>query len=100
MRGSSQPFTKPSLHELEQLALAHHRIVQVQAGKLDLPRVVDLQLVEQPVVERAVVLELQGADRVGDALDRIALPVGEIVHGINAPLVAGAVVETRAGCGT
>ena len=78
--------------QLEQLALAHHSVVELQAGKLDLPRVVDLQLVEQPVVERAVVLELQGADRVGDAFDRIGLPVGEIVHGVDAPLIAGAVV--------
>ena len=62
MRGSSQPLTWPSLHQLQQLALAHHRVGQVEPRELDLLRVVDAQLVEEPVVERPVVLELQRAD--------------------------------------
>ncbi len=48
------------------------------------------QVLEEPVVERSVVLELQGADGVRDALDRIGLPVSEVVHRVDAPGVAGA----------
>ena len=36
--------------------------------------------------------ELQCANGVGDFLDTVALPMREVVHGIDAPLVAGAVV--------
>jgi hypothetical protein len=45
-----------------------------------------------PVVELAVVLELEGADRVGDALERVRQRVRVVVHRIDAPGVAGAVV--------
>ena len=37
--------------------------------------------------------ELQGTHGVGDALERIRLAVGVVVHGIDAPLVAGALVR-------
>jgi hypothetical protein len=42
--------------------------------------------------KRPVVFELQGAQAVGDALDAVRQAVGEVVHGIDAPAVAGAVV--------
>ena len=74
MRGSSQPRTWPSLHEPQQLALAHHRVGQVQAGELDLLRPRAPAVLEQPVVERAVVLELERAERVRDALDGVLWP--------------------------
>ena len=45
-----------------------------------------------PVVERAVVFEFQRADGVRDALDGIGLAVGVVVHRVDAPLVAGAVM--------
>jgi hypothetical protein len=32
-----------------------------------------------------VVLELEGADRVGDALEGVAEAVGEVVHGVDHP---------------
>ena len=80
------------LHELQQLALAHHRVGEIEPGELDLLRVVDAQLAAEPVVQRAVVLELQRADRVGDALDRVGLPVRVVVRRVDAPLVAGAMV--------
>ena len=51
--------TWPSVDQPQQLALAHHRVGEVQARELDLPRAVDAQLVEEPVVERPVVLVLQ-----------------------------------------
>ena len=40
-----------------------------------------------PVVEGTVVFELEGAERVGDAFDRVADAVREVVHGVDAPLV-------------
>ena len=49
-------------------------------------------LLDVPVVEGAVGLELQGAQGVGDALDGVALAVGPVVHGVDAPALAGALV--------
>ena len=43
------------------------------------------QLVDKPVVERAVVFEFQCANRMGDAFDRILQPVSPVVHRIDAP---------------
>ncbi len=92
----------PAAHEglvdqLQQLALAHHRVVQVQAGELDLLRVAgDGQVVQHPVVERPMVLELQRADGVGDPLQGVGDGVGVVVHRVDAPAVAGAVVALAA----
>ena len=65
---------------------------QVEAGELNLLRAVDAELLQKPVIQRAVSLEFQSADGMGDALDGVGLPVGEIVHRIDLPGVAGAVV--------
>jgi hypothetical protein len=54
-----------------------------------------VEVFDHPVVERAVHLELQRAQRVGDALERVLQRVREVVHGIDAPGVAGAVVGSR-----
>ena len=78
--------------QLQQPPLAHHRVGQIQPGELDLDGMVDLQLIEIPVVQRSMVLEFQRANRVRDALDRVGLAVREIVHRIDAPFVAGAMV--------
>ena len=81
------------LHQLQQPPLAHDGIVEVQPGELDLSGLGgDVHLAENPVVELAVVLELQGAERVGHAFQRVGQGVGEIVHGIDGPRVAGVVV--------
>ena len=48
--------------------------------------------VEQPVIERALVFEFERAHRVGDVLDRVLDGMGEGVHRIDRPLVAGAVM--------
>ena len=53
----------------------------------------DVQRLDVPVVKRAVVLEFQGADGMRDAFQRVALAVGVVVGGIDAPLVARAVVR-------
>mmetsp|Transcript_82104 Transcript_82104/g.145037 ORF Transcript_82104/g.145037 Transcript_82104/m.145037 type:complete len:405 (+) Transcript_82104:1424-2638(+) len=81
------------LDKLQQLALAHDGVGQVEAGKLDLAWCVrDGQVGEEPLVQGAVQLELQRADGVSDALQGIALAVGIVVHGVDAPLVSCAVV--------
>ena len=81
------------LHEFQQLALAHDRIRQVQASKLNLLRTRrGNQALQKPVVERTVNLELQSADRVGDVFDRILQRMCEIIHRIDAPLIAASVM--------
>jgi hypothetical protein len=66
---------------------------QVEAGELVLAGVEHAELVEEPVVERPVVLELVRAERVRDALDGVALAVRPVVHRVDAPLVAGPVMR-------
>ena len=67
---------------------------QVQPGKLDLRRMeVHVHVVEHPVVELAVVLELERAQGVRDAFQGVGEAVGEVVHRVDAPRVAGAVVR-------
>ena len=81
------------VHELGELALAHHRMAQVQPCELDLLGVVYVQGVEEPVVEGPMVLVLHCADRVGDTLHGVGLPVREVVHWVDHPLIAGAVMR-------
>ncbi len=83
----------PGIDQLDELALAHHRMRQVEPRKLDLPRMVDAELVEEPVIERAMVLVLERAERVRDSLDGVLEPVRPIVHRVDAPRIAGAVVR-------
>ena len=80
------------LDELQQFALTHDGVVEVQTRKLNLLRMMDMQCLAEPVVERTVHFELQRADGVRDTLDGVALSVREIVHRIDAPFVASAVV--------
>ncbi len=51
------------------------------------------QVLDEPVVERPVGLELERAQRVGDALDGVGLAVREVVGRVDAPRVAGARVR-------
>ena len=77
------------LHELAQLAFAHHRVVDAETGKLDLARLAGHgDIVHHPIIERAVRLKLQRAERVCDALERVLNGVGKVVHRVDAPLVA------------
>ena len=81
--------------ELQQLALAHHRVAEAQAGELNLAgqRAREVERLEHPVVERPVDLELERANGMGDALQIIADRMGVIVHRVQAPTVAGPVVR-------
>ena len=82
------------LHELAQLPLGHDGVVDAQPGEFDLPGLVvgDGHVLGHPVVQGAVGLKLQGAEGVGDALQGVLDGVGEVVHGVDAPLVPLAVV--------
>ena len=88
---------RAALHQPGQPPLAQHRVAQVQPGELDLPGDEGRPALRHaPVVERAVVLELQGAERVGDLLDRVGQRVREVVHRVDEPVLAGAVVAQPA----
>ncbi len=82
------------LDQREQLALAHHGVGEVEAVELYLAGAVALvgQLVDKVVVERAVRHKLQRAYRVGHPLEVVALAVGKVIHGVDFPGGAGAVV--------
>lgn len=81
------------LHELAELALRHDRVVDAKAGKLNLARLARHgNIVHDPVVERAVRLKLQRAQRVRDALERVLNGVSKVVHWVDAPLVSLAVM--------
>ena len=54
----------------------------------------NFQILDEPVVQRTVNVKLQSADTVGNALYGIALAVGKVVHRVDAPLGAGAVVRS------
>ncbi len=85
--------------ELLQLALARDGEHQVRARELDLPRAARLalpQLVEEPVVERPMVLELERAQRMRRAFDRVRQRVRVVVHRIDAPLATRALMRDLA----
>ena len=81
------------LHKLAELALRHDRVIDAKAGKLDLARLIGHgNVVHHPVVERAVRLEFERAQRVRDALKRVLDRVCEVVHREDAPFRALTVV--------
>ncbi len=77
------------LHQLDQLALGQHHIGDVQAGKFGLAGAGrDRQVFDEPIIQRAVILEFQGTQGMGHAFDRIALTMGKVIHGIDVPGIA------------
>ena len=68
-------------------------MAKIKACEFYLLRVVDFQLFEYPVVERAIILKFQSTDRVGNPFDRISKAMGKVIHRIDAPLVASPVVS-------
>ena len=90
----------PSFTSSQQLALAEHRVVELEARELGLlGRPLEAGFVDQPVVDVVVVLELERAERVRDALDGVGQTVREVVERIQAPRVAAAGSAARAGSG-
>ena len=94
------------LHECQQVALRHERVVQVQLVELRLSgTLISLPCYSSPlggrmgghfhpflhpayeqVVEGTVLHKLQRTPRVGHALQIVALSVGEVIHGVCVPL--------------
>ena len=93
-RERRHPRVVPSAHvplvdEAQEHALREDGVGEIEPGELVLVRARGhRQVLDEPVVERPVVLELQGADGVRDALDRVGLPVREVVGRVDAPRVA------------
>ncbi len=78
-------------HEHGQHPLRQQRVGQVEAGELVLARLRrHRQFVEQPFIERPVVLEFQRADRMGNSLDRVGLPMRIVIARIDRPFGSGA----------
>ena len=70
-------------------------MVDAQTGELDLTGLVigNGDVVDDPVIQRTMGLKLQGTQGMGDTLQGVLNGVSEVIHGIDAPLVAGAVVR-------
>ncbi|MNL23162.1 hypothetical protein D3C87_1445310 [compost metagenome] len=80
-------------HQQVQLTLGHHGVFQIQTREFVLTRMHrDGDVIQNPIVQTTVVLELQRTQRVRNAFQRIADAVGEVVHRVDAPLVASLVV--------
>ena len=80
------------LDQLPQLALAHQRVGQAEAVKLNLLRRENSQLLDEPLVNRLVIGELERAHRVRHFFQRVRLAMRVVVHRINAPLISRAVM--------
>ena len=81
------------LDELFQVPLAHDEVGDVEAGKFDLPRLGRKpQIDAHPIIEGAVIFEFEGAEGVRHALQIVADGMRVVVHGIDAPLIARAVM--------
>ena len=89
-----QPGIIPAVHDpvqdqLLDITLAGNDIGQEHLGKFDLSGGMGiLRLPDDPVIKRPVIFEFQGTDGMGNAFDGVLDRMGEIVHGIDAPLVA------------
>ena len=79
-------------HQPKQLPLRHDGVVQIQPRKLPLFGRENAQAFDVPVVQRPMVLKLQGAQAVRDALDAVRLAMGKVVHGIDAPGISRTMV--------
>ena len=84
----------PGLDQQAELALGHDGVVNAESGKLDLARLVirNGNIADHPVIKRAMRLKFQRAQRVRNALERVLNRVSKVVHRIDAPLVALAVM--------
>ncbi len=82
----------PFLHQLDELALGKQGVREVEPGEFYLLGVINAQRVEHPVIQFAVVVKFQRAYGMRDALDGVGDAVGEVVHGVDAPLVSRTVM--------
>ena len=80
------------LHQREQLSLAEQRVGKTEAIEFHLLRRENAELFDEPVVQWTVIFKFQRADRVRHVFDGIGLAVREIVHRIDTPFAAGAMM--------
>ncbi len=81
----------PLLDQADKAPLRQHGMGEVEARELVLARARrHRQVVDQPVVERAVIGEFERAEGMRHPLDRVGLAMREIVGRVDAPGVAGA----------
>src|SRR6202008_1317548 len=81
-------------YKIRQVALGKDGVADIETGKFGLAWARrDRQVVEEPVVEGTMVLELQGAERVCDMFNGVGLAMREIVGRVYAPVGAGARVR-------
>ena len=87
---------EPFFHKLEQLALRHDRICKVEAVELNLTGAVALvgKFFYEIFIQRTVRNKLKCADRVCDPFEIVALSVCEVIHRIDLPRSACAVVRS------
>ena len=84
----------PAVHdavgdEFGEATLRRDGVGQFEACELDLAgSLVELELFEEPVVERTVRRELEGTQRVRHALDGVGLAVSPVVGGVDRPVHA------------
>mmetsp|Transcript_60752 Transcript_60752/g.185513 ORF Transcript_60752/g.185513 Transcript_60752/m.185513 type:complete len:324 (+) Transcript_60752:659-1630(+) len=82
-----------ALHQLPQLPLRRQECRHIESRHFELlRRALEANVIDEPIVQLPVRLELQRADGVRDALDRVLLTVCEVVQWVNAPLVPRVVV--------
>ena len=83
------------VYELDQFALAHHGVRQIEPREFVLmrTRLRNFERVEDPIVKRPVYFELERAHRMRDPFDVIAERMRPVVHRVNAPVVAGAMMR-------
>jgi hypothetical protein len=82
------------IDEAEEHPLRKDAVSDVQSRELVLVRPRrHRQILDEPVVQRPMVLELERADGMGHALDGVRLTVREVVRGVDAPRVARAGVR-------
>ena len=81
----------PAAHQFGEHALRQHRVGKIEPRELVLMRMGrHRQVLQEPIVQRPMVLEFQRAQRMGYALDGVRLSMGEIVARIDFPSRAGA----------
>ena len=80
---------KPFLDQFQKIPLAHHGIGHVQAGKFTLFGLfLEIDVIDDPLIQRTVVFKFQRTQRIGDALQRVLNGMCKVIQRINAPLVA------------
>ncbi len=81
------------LDQAAQLALAHDSVIYAEPGKFNLPGLrLKAAVGDDPIVKRAVILKLKRTEAVCDALDGVFYRMRKVVHRVDAPLVALAVM--------